>query len=77
MENDNFNPEEAMEAAVDKRKFFIRRLLKGYKLTILMKRMMMMKRMMVMLRLDFNRIEVMYSNSILARKNIPVLRHSM
>jgi hypothetical protein len=31
VENDEFDPEEAMEAAVDKRKFLIRRLLKGYK----------------------------------------------
>ena len=30
VENDDFNPEEALEAAVDKRKFLIRRLLKGY-----------------------------------------------
>ena len=30
VENDDFDPEEAMEAAVDKRKFLIRRLLKGY-----------------------------------------------
>ena len=29
-ENDDFDPEEAMEAAVDKRKFLIKRLLKGY-----------------------------------------------
>ena len=38
VENDDFDPEEALEAAVDKRKFLIRRLLKD---TILMKRMMM------------------------------------
>ena len=31
VENDEFDPEEAMGAAVDKRKFLIRRLLKGYK----------------------------------------------
>ena len=30
VENDDFDPEEALEAAVDKRKFFIRRLLKRY-----------------------------------------------
>ena len=30
VENDDFDPEEALEAAVDKRKFLIRRLLKGY-----------------------------------------------
>ena len=30
VKNDDFDPEEAMEAAVDKRKFLIRRLLKGY-----------------------------------------------
>ena len=30
VENDYFDPEEALEAAVDKRKFLIRRLLKGY-----------------------------------------------
>jgi hypothetical protein len=30
VENGDFDPEEAMEAAVDKRKFLIRRLLKGY-----------------------------------------------
>ena len=30
VENDDFDPEEAMEAAVDKRKFLIRRLLEGY-----------------------------------------------
>jgi hypothetical protein len=30
VENDDFDPEEVMEAAVDKRKFLIRRLLKGY-----------------------------------------------
>ena len=30
MDNDDFNPEEAMEAAVDKRKFLIKRLLKNY-----------------------------------------------
>jgi hypothetical protein len=29
-ENDDFDPEKAMEAAVDKRKFLIKRLLKGY-----------------------------------------------
>ena len=29
--NDDFNPEEAVEAAVDKRKFLILRLLKDYK----------------------------------------------
>ena len=30
VENDYFDPEEALDAAVDKRKFLIRRLLKGY-----------------------------------------------
>ena len=30
VENDDFDPEEALKAAVDKRKFLIRRLLKGY-----------------------------------------------
>ena len=30
VENDDFDPAEALEAAVDKRKFLIRRLLKGY-----------------------------------------------
>jgi hypothetical protein len=30
VENDYFDPEEALEAAVDMRKFLIRRLLKGY-----------------------------------------------
>jgi hypothetical protein len=30
VENDDFDPEEALEAAVDIRKFLIRRLLKGY-----------------------------------------------
>ena len=30
MDNDDFDPEEAMEAAVDKRKFLIKRLLKDY-----------------------------------------------
>ena len=30
VENDDFDPEEALEAAVDMRKFLIRRLLKGY-----------------------------------------------
>jgi hypothetical protein len=30
VENDDFDPEEAMEAAVDKRKFLLRKLLKGY-----------------------------------------------
>ena len=30
VENDDFDPQEALEAAVDKRKFLIRRLLKGY-----------------------------------------------
>ena len=30
VKNDYFDPEEAMEAAVDRRKFLIRRLLKGY-----------------------------------------------
>ena len=38
VENDDFDPEEALEAAVDKRKFLIRRLLKGYDFD---KRMMM------------------------------------
>ena len=33
MENDDFDPEEAMEAAIDKRKFLIRRLLKDYSFT--------------------------------------------
>ena len=31
--NDDFDPEEAMEAAVDKRKFLIKRLLKHYSFT--------------------------------------------
>ena len=31
VENDDFDPEEALEAAVDMRKFFIKRLLKGHK----------------------------------------------
>ena len=30
MDNDDFDPEEAMEAAVNKRKFLIKRLLKDY-----------------------------------------------
>ena len=30
MDNDDFDPEEAMEAAVDKGKFLIKRLLKDY-----------------------------------------------
>ena len=30
VDNDDFDPEEAMEAAVDKRKFFIKKLLKDY-----------------------------------------------
>ena len=38
MKNDDFDPEEAMEAAIDKRKFLIRRLLKDYSFT---KEMMM------------------------------------
>jgi hypothetical protein len=33
VENDDFSPEEAMEAAVDKRKFLIKKLLKGYYFT--------------------------------------------
>ena len=33
MENEDFNPEEAMEAAVDKRKLLIKRLLKDYSFT--------------------------------------------
>ena len=33
MENDDFDPEEAMEAAIDKRKFLIRRLLKDCSFT--------------------------------------------
>ena len=33
MKNDDFDPEEAMEAAIDKRKFLIRRLLKDYSFT--------------------------------------------
>ena len=33
MDSDNFDPEEAMEAAVDKRIFLIKRLLKGYSFT--------------------------------------------
>ena len=33
MENGDFNPEEAMEAAVDNRKFLIKRLLKDYNFT--------------------------------------------
>ena len=39
MKNDDFDPEEAMEAAIDKRKFLIRRLLKDYSL----QRKMMMR----------------------------------
>ena len=31
MDNEDFNPEEAMAAAVDKRKFLIKRLLKDYR----------------------------------------------
>ena len=52
-ENDDFDPEEALEAAVHKRKFLIKRLLK---VTILMRRMMMIRN-------DYT-IEVMHSNSI-------------
>ena len=33
VENDDFAPDEAMEAAVDKRKFLIKKLLKGYSFT--------------------------------------------
>ena len=33
MDSDDFDPEEAMEAAVDKRKFLIKRLLKDYSFT--------------------------------------------
>ena len=33
MKNDDFDPEEAMEAAIDKRKFLIRRHLKDYSFT--------------------------------------------
>ena len=33
VENDDFDPEEAMEAAVDKRKFLIKKLLKDYSFT--------------------------------------------
>ena len=33
VENDDFAPEEAMEAAVDKRKFLIKKLLKDYSFT--------------------------------------------
>ena len=33
MKNDDFDPEEAMEATIDKRKFLIRRLLKDYSFT--------------------------------------------
>ena len=33
MKNDDFDPKEAMEAAIDKRKFLIRRLLKDYSFT--------------------------------------------
>ena len=33
MKNDDFDPEEAMEAAIDKRKFLIKRLLKDYSFT--------------------------------------------
>ena len=32
-DNDDFDPEEAMEAAVDKRKFLIKKLLKDYTFT--------------------------------------------
>ena len=33
MDSDDFDPEEAMEAAVDKRKFLIKKLLKDYNFT--------------------------------------------
>ncbi len=33
VENDDFDPEEAMKAAVDKRKFLIKKLLKDYSFT--------------------------------------------
>ena len=33
VDNDDFDPEEAMEAAVDKRKFLIKKLLKDYTFT--------------------------------------------
>ena len=33
MDNDDFDPEEVMEAAVDKRKFVIEKLLKDYTFT--------------------------------------------
>ena len=33
MDSDDFDPEEAMEAAVDKRKFLIKRLLRDYSFT--------------------------------------------
>ncbi len=33
VDNDGFDPEEAMEAAVNKRKFLIKRLLKDYSFT--------------------------------------------
>ena len=33
MKNDDFDPEEAMEAVIDKRKFLIKRLLKYYSFT--------------------------------------------
>ena len=33
MDSDDFDPEEAMEAAVDKRKFLIKRLLRDYRFT--------------------------------------------
>ena len=33
MKNDDFDPEETMEAAIDERKFLIRRLLKDYSFT--------------------------------------------
>ena len=33
MDSDDFDPEEAMEAAVDKRKFLIKRLLRDYNFT--------------------------------------------
>ena len=65
MENDYFDPEEAVEAVIDKWKFLIKRILKGCDfvgennsddLTLLIGLM---------------------SSTVLASKNMPVLRHVM
>ena len=34
VENDDFDPEEAIEAAIDKRKFLIKRILKNYSFNV-------------------------------------------